>query len=136
MDVLGGHGASKSLKLEETAIAAGLPGKLGFDGSQVAEAFAAGRISDVRAYCETDVLNLYGLYLRWAYVVGKTDADGYEFAIAGLMSLLDVEKGNCPHLKEFLDRWRTMQRPIYVPSSTERPSLVPAPHIPSEHILP
>ena len=60
MDVLGGHGASKSLKLEETAIAAGLPGKLGFDGSQVAEAFAAGRLSEIRAYCETDVLNLYG----------------------------------------------------------------------------
>ena len=136
MDVLGGHGASKSLKLEETVIAAGLPGKLGFDGSQVAEAFAAGRISDVRAYCETDVLNLYGLYLRWAYVVGKTDADGYISAIAGLMSLLDVEKGNRPHLGEFVDRWRKMQRPIYVPDPTEHPSPPAAAHIPSEHILP
>ena len=92
MDVLGEHGASKHLKLDETAIAVGLPGKLGFDGSQVAEAFAAGRLSEVRAYCETDVLNLYGLYLRWAYVVGKTDAEGYESAVAGLMSLLDVER--------------------------------------------
>ena len=136
MDVLGGHGASKSLKLEETAIAAGLPGKLGFDGSQVAEAFAAGRLSEIRAYCETDVLNLYGLYLRWAYVVGKTDADGYISAIAGLMSLLDVEKGNRPHLGEFVDRWRKMQRPIYVPDPTEHPSLPAAAHIPSEHILP
>ena len=136
MDVLGEHGASKHLKLDETAIAVGLPGKLGFDGSQVAEAFAAGRLSEVRAYCETDVLNLYGLYLRWAYVVGKTDAEGYESAVAGLMSLLDVERKDRPHFGEFLDRWRKMQRPIYVPSSTEHPSLPPAAHIPSDHILP
>jgi predicted PolB exonuclease-like 3'-5' exonuclease len=136
MDVLGGHGASKHLKLEETAIAAGLPGKLGFDGSQVAQAFAAGRLSEIRAYCETDVLNLYGLYLRWAYVVGKTDVDGYDSAIAGLMRLLDMEKGERPYLGDFLDRWRKMQRPIFVPSSREPPCLPSAPHIPSEHILP
>jgi 3'-5' exonuclease len=137
MDVLGEHGASKQLRLEEAAIAVGLPGKLGFDGSQVAEAFAAGRLSEIRAYCETDVLNLYGMYLRWAYIVGKTDAEGYESAIAGLMSLLDAEKVDRPHLGEFLDRWRKTQRPIYAPAATEQhPSLPPAAHIPSEHILP
>ena len=122
MDVLVGHGATKHLSLDEAAVAAGLPGKLGFDGSQVAEAISSGRLREVRAYCETDVLNLYGLYLRWAYVVGKTDAEGYEFSIAGLMNLLDVEKEHRPHLGEFLDRWRKGQRPIYVLGPTEHPS--------------
>jgi 3'-5' exonuclease len=136
MDVLGDHGATKHLKLEETAVAAGLPGKLGIDGSQVAEMFAAGRLNEIRSYCETDVLNLYGLYLRWAYIVGKTDAEGYEYAVAGLMKLLDAERENRPHLGEFLDKWRKTQKPIYAPAPAEQRSLSPAEHILSDHILP
>lgn len=136
MDVLGDHGASKHLKLEETAVAAGLPGKLGIDGSQVAEMFTAGRLNEIRSYCETDVLNLYGLYLRWAYIVGKTDAEGYEYAIAGLMKLLNAERENRPHLGEFLDNWRKTQKPIYAPTIAEQRSLSPAEHILSDHILP
>jgi predicted PolB exonuclease-like 3'-5' exonuclease len=136
MDVLGDYGASKHLKLEETAVAAGFPGKLGIDGSQVAEMFAAGRLNEIRSYCETDVLNLYGLYLRWAYIVGKTDAEGYEYAITGLMKLLNAERENRPHLGEFLDNWRKTRKPIYAPATAEQRSLSPAEHILSDHILP
>ena len=34
----------------------GFPGKLGMDGSAVYPAYRAGRIEDIRRYCETDVL--------------------------------------------------------------------------------
>jgi hypothetical protein len=52
------------------------------------------------------------------------------------MRLLDMEKGERPYLGDFLDRWRKMQKPVFVPGSTEHPSFPSAAHIPSEHILP
>jgi 3'-5' exonuclease len=76
MDALADHGASKALKLEEAAFALGLPGKIGCHGSEVREMVAAGRLADVRAYCESDVLNLFVLYVRWAFITGRTDAAG------------------------------------------------------------
>ena len=136
MDVLWDHGASKHLKLAETAVAAGLPGKLGIDGSKVAEMFNAGRLNEIRFYCETDVLNLYGLYLRWSYIAGKIDADGYEYASAGLMKLLDAERKDRPHLGQFLDNWRKTHKPIYATATAEQLSTSPAEHILSDHILP
>ena len=42
-----------------------LPGKLGFSGAQVWDAFQAGEIARIRQYCETDVLNTYLVYLRF-----------------------------------------------------------------------
>jgi len=118
MDVLGEYGAAPRLNLHETAVAVGLPGKLISEGSQIEELFAKGEIATIRAYCETDVLNLAGLYLRWAYVAGRTDAVGYELAVNGVMQLLERERLLRPHLGLFLDRWRATQRPIHVPPAS------------------
>jgi predicted PolB exonuclease-like 3'-5' exonuclease len=67
MDALSDHGASKSLKLDEAAVALGLPSKIGGHGSEVEQMVAAGNIAGVRAYCEGDVLNLFVLYVRWGF---------------------------------------------------------------------
>jgi len=44
---------------------------------RVAGAVAAGRLAEVRDYCETDVLNTYLLYQRFRLMRGEIDAGGY-----------------------------------------------------------
>ena len=35
-----------------------------------------GEIDNVRAYCEGDCLNLFVLYVRWAFLSGRIDPEG------------------------------------------------------------
>ncbi|MET3414012.1 3'-5' exonuclease [Methylobacterium sp. 1030] len=106
MDAMSGHGASSRMTLEEAAVTLGLPGKLGEHGSHVAGLVSAGEIDRVRAYCETDCINLFALYLRWAHLTGRTDVDAHDRAILGLTDFLDLRRGTRPHLGRFLDAWR------------------------------
>ena len=57
MDVLSAFQGRARASLASMATLLGLPGKLGFAGSQVWEAFQAGELVGIRRYCETDVLN-------------------------------------------------------------------------------
>jgi len=84
MDALSEFGESKAAKLSEVCALLGLPGKTGMDGSQVAAYVAAGRIEDVRAYCEEDVLNTYQVFLRYALLRGEIDVAGLNSAISVL----------------------------------------------------
>jgi len=120
MDALADHGASKALKLEEGAVALGLPGKIGGHGSEVRHMVAAGDIAGVRAYCESDVLNLFVMYVRWALITGRTDAAGHNGALQSMIDYLSAERATRPHLGEFLDQWRSARRPaaIFVPMPT------------------
>ena len=106
MDLLSEHGASTKLSLDETAAACGLPGKMVARGDEVEALVAAGRIAEVRAYCEIDVLNSYALYLRYALLTGRTSRAGHDAAIDGLVRYLDRERAARLHLGQFLDRWR------------------------------
>ncbi len=105
MDVIADHGACAKLGLDEAAAACGLPGKMVSHGSEVETLVAAGRIAEVRAYCEVDTLNTYGLYLRHALLTGRTSQQGHAEAVASLVSYLDRERGGRPHLGAFQDRW-------------------------------
>src|SRR5262249_57551945 len=64
MDVLSGFQSRGRVSLENMACLLGLPGKLGFAGAQVWDAFRGGDIAGIRRYCETDVLNTWLVYLR------------------------------------------------------------------------
>ena len=75
-----------------------LPGKLGEHGSQVAAMVARGEIGRVQAYCETDCLNLFVLYLRWAHLTGKTSPEAHDAAVDGLIRYLGAERLARPHL--------------------------------------
>ncbi len=59
MDVLRCTSRARRAGLDAMARLCGFPGKLGMDGSEVHAAFAAGKLDDVRRYCETDVMNTY-----------------------------------------------------------------------------
>src|SRR5260370_34895346 len=79
---------------------AGFPGKLGFNGWEVHAAFLAGRIEEIRRYCETDVLNTFLLYLRFQQMRGTLSADEYAAEILLARDKLATSKD--PHCREFL----------------------------------
>ncbi len=105
MDVLADFGASRAVKLDEVSKVMGFPGKFGIDGSQVADYFEAGRIQDIRDYCETDVLNTYLVYLRYMLHRADLKKDAYDGAISDVIAMIEAEKGSRPHLGEFMDAW-------------------------------
>ena len=78
MDQLSDYGACVKTSMDLFAKAMGLPGKIGGDGGEVEAMFEAGEIERIAAYCECDVLNLYGIYLRWLMITGKIEGAGYE----------------------------------------------------------
>lgn len=110
MDQISEHGAATRMRLDDLARALGLPGKIGGHGSEVAEMLQAGRMDDIRAYCEADVLNTAGIYLRWALLTGVTDRLGHDAAAESLGELLRRERGARPHFGAFLDRWAGWER--------------------------
>jgi len=70
MDVLSAYQGRGRASLEHVALLLGLPGKLGMAGDKVWDAWRAGRITEIRDYCETDVLNTYLVYLRFELIRG------------------------------------------------------------------
>lgn len=103
MDVLALYSARNYAPLNEIAVMLGLPGKLGMDGSQVAGAYREGRIADIRAYCETDVLNTYLVYLRFLQMRGQLDAPAHAAELE--LARKFVAASAAPHWKEFLSAW-------------------------------
>lgn len=77
MDLLAQFQARAYAPLDAMAKLCGLPGKLGMDGSQVWGAYQRGEIAAIRAYCETDVVNTYLLYLRFMQLRGVLNAGAY-----------------------------------------------------------
>lgn len=109
--------------MDAIASAMGLPGKIGGHGSEVQGMYDAGELEKIWAYCECDVLNLYALYIRWAYVTGLTDLEGHNLAMDGLSQYLNVKSYSTPHFAEFLAEWKKSSRPI----PAEIPLKVPMP---------
>ncbi len=104
MDVLSGYQGGAVARLDEIATLAGLPGKMGMDGSRVLETWLAGDIQGIRDYCETDVLNTYGIYLRWLVNTGRLHPGELAKEEALLAALL--EQDGRPHLAAFLQAWQ------------------------------
>ena len=81
----------------------GLPGKMGMSGARVWEYFQEGQISDIRAYCETDVLNTYLVYLHFEKMRGLLDERAFSAETKRLVELLKTADED--HLQEFLGQW-------------------------------
>lgn len=103
MDLLALYQPRANAPLDALARLCGLPGKLGMDGKQVWGAYQAGRIADIRHYCETDVVNTYLLYLRFQLLRGVLDEKGHaaevELVRRSLAALPDA------HWGEYLRAW-------------------------------
>lgn len=103
MDVLSGYQARGRASLEHAALLLGLPGKLGMSGDQVFEFWRAGRIADIRAYCETDVLNTYLIWLRFQLVRGLLAPAEHAVETARVRAWL-AERAE-PHWRQYAAAW-------------------------------
>lgn len=106
MDVLSGFQNRARASLSDVAALLGFPGKLGFSGDKVWEACLAGRLSAVRDYCETDVLNTYLIYLRFQYLRAQLDRTQLEAEFERVRTLLRTS--GAAHHAEFLREWEAL----------------------------
>ncbi|CAN5359622.1 3'-5' exonuclease [soil metagenome] len=104
MDVLAGYQPRANAPLDEIAIMLDFPGKMGMSGAAVWTEFCLGNITQIRNYCETDVLNTYLVYLRFERMRGKLTLPQYT-AECQLVRETLLEEGK-PHLLEFLQHWQ------------------------------
>lgn len=103
MDFLSHYNPRNAASLADAALLCGLPGKMGYDGSQVHGLHQEGRFDDIRSYCEIDALNTYLVWLRLQLSTGALDAGAYAAACGRAEEFL---AGGAPHLQEFLAQWR------------------------------
>ncbi len=103
MDLLAMFNARANAPLDDLAKLCGFPGKLGMDGSKVWDAYKAGKIEEIRNYCETDVANTHLVYLRFQLMRGQLTQAAYESEI----NLVRETLSNYPaqHWQEFLSTW-------------------------------
>lgn len=104
MDVLAAYQPRAAAPLDHVASLCGFPGKLGMSGAHVWDRFLAGGLAEIRAYCETDVVNTFLLWLRFQLMRGRLDATGYESEIRRVRETLATTPGD--HWPQFLAAWR------------------------------
>ena len=104
MDVLSGFMPRNRVSLANMALLLKLPGKLGFSGDQVWDAYQRGDLPGIRRYCETDVLNTYLIYLRFERLRGRLTVAAHDAEVARLRDWLAASAE--PHLRQFLAAWQ------------------------------
>jgi predicted PolB exonuclease-like 3'-5' exonuclease len=105
MDLLALYQSRASAPLDALAKLIGFPGKLGMVGSAVWGAYRAGRIAEIRNYCETDVVNTWLVYLRFQKMRGVLSSEAYareEALVRDALAALPQ-----PHWREYLAAWPT-----------------------------
>lgn len=104
MDILASYQAKAYAPLDDIATIIGFPGKMGMSGSHVWDAFQAGKLNEIRNYCETDVLNTYGVYLQFELMRGNMTPTEHDQALLHMETHLKEQ--NKPHLTEFLQNMK------------------------------
>jgi len=105
MDLLAMYSGRANAPLDDLAKLIGFPGKLGMDGSKVWEAYQQGKLSEIRNYCETDVVNTYLVYARFQLMRGQFTRARYEKECELVRNTLS--KSDEPHWAEYLAAWPT-----------------------------
>jgi len=103
MDLLALYQPRANAPLDDLAKLMGLPGKLGMDGSAVWGAYQAGKIDEIRDYCETDVVNTFLVYLRFQRMRGVLTAKAFDAEVKAVREALEGMKQ--PHWQVFLAAW-------------------------------
>lgn len=102
MDMLAGFQAKAFAPLDEIATLINFPGKMGYSGADVWQSYQAGDLKQIRHYCETDVLNTYGVYLRFELLRGQLNDLLYNERLEHLKHWLTQQ--TAPHFNEFFER--------------------------------
>lgn len=121
MDILSGYSARAQASLNDIAKLCGFPGKLETDGSKVQDLFVSGDIKAICDYCETDVLNTYGVYLRFELMRGNLDDNLYRAnldLLSGYLQKLSQDSDK-KHIQEFITAWQNYSVKKYALYSNE-----------------
>ena len=102
LDILSDYGLSARVKMNEVCVAFGLPGKIGMDGSDVASCYDAGKIDQIKEYCETDVLNTYLIYLKLMRHRVRISPGSYNANIQEIKEYLQKNQKQNSYYKDFL----------------------------------
>ena len=98
-DVLASFSPQNKASLHELCRVMGLPGKPGgIDGSEVEKHVREGRIAEVAAYCETDVVNTYRVWVRYELFRGRLTENGLRESEANLSDYIECHSNTKPHL--------------------------------------
>jgi 3'-5' exonuclease len=92
-DVLASFNPQCRASLDEICKVMGLPGKPDeLAGCDVERYFREGKIEEIAAYCETDVVNTYRLWLRHELFCGRIDQSSFERSEQRLEAFLDSRR--------------------------------------------
>jgi len=98
-DVLSSFSPQNKASLHELCRVMGIPGKPdGIGGADVERYCREGRIAEVAAYCETDVVNTYRVWLRYELFRGRLSENGLRASEAGLSDYVQSRSRAKPHL--------------------------------------
>lgn len=109
-EALSSHGAAQAAPLDLYAKLVGLPGKGEVVGADVQKLYAAGDLDRIAAYCMTDVVQTFLLFLRCRLLDGTLTPDGYAESAAAARADLPVlfarrlRGGERRFLEGFMDR--------------------------------
>ena len=106
LDVLSDYGSSAKCKMNEVCSILGIPGKIGVDGSKVADMYDEGRLKEIDDYCETDVMNTYLVYLNYCLLTGIINKDSFIKLNKDFVDFLKQDVNIKNNYKEFLDEWK------------------------------
>jgi predicted PolB exonuclease-like 3'-5' exonuclease len=105
MDVLASYQSRAYASLDEISLLLGFPGKLDMAGGQVFDKYQAGKLADIRDYCETDVLNTYLIYLRFQHIRGHLSDSELAWEEERVKQFLI--QANKEHFSRFLEAWQS-----------------------------
>lgn len=98
-DVLSSFSSQNKASLHELCRVMGIPGKPDeIGGADVERYCREGRIAEVAAYCETDVVNTYRVWLRYEPFRGRLSENGLRASKAGLGDYIQSRSHTKPHL--------------------------------------
>ncbi len=103
MKVIGSFDPRAMAPLDHLCKVYGLPGKVGMHGGSVWESFRDGNMHVVDPYCETDVMNLYLLYLLYQRMRGVMSPEAYAEETSVVHAFLSASDKD--HWKTFLAAW-------------------------------
>lgn len=109
MESICGWGLRSRARLDEMALACGVPGKLGIDGSQVCRVFyndGPDGWKRIINYCECDVMTTYLLWLDTMLVSGFLTEEEYHWEkIFACKFIEDLVDAGSLHFIPFLEAW-------------------------------
>jgi len=85
--------------LDNLAKLMGLPGKCGFDGSQVHGAYKDKRYKEIDVYCMEDVFQTAFVFMRMQYTFGRMGIERYRKVAGALLEVIESK----PDHKEFFE---------------------------------